>query len=74
MTSKNISVRKDIYDRLKSERRPGESFADVIDRLLSKEVPPLTKYAGVISEETAERMEKAMEELSELEEDENKGL
>lgn len=70
MTSKNISLRKDVYKKLREEKRPGESFTDVIGRLLRMEKPPLTHFSGTISEETAERMEEGLEELSEIEESE----
>lgn len=74
MASKNISIRKEVYDRLKSERQPGESFTDTINRLLKEETPPLTQFAGVISNETGKKMNKAMEELSKIEESEIKRM
>ncbi len=37
MVSKQISIRKDIYDRLKSQKEKNESFSDVIKRLLDNQ-------------------------------------
>ncbi|WP_371806728.1 antitoxin VapB family protein [Candidatus Lokiarchaeum ossiferum] len=34
MASQQISVRQDIYNRLKQVKRENESFSDVIERLL----------------------------------------
>jgi len=39
MSSKNIAVRKDVYDALRRERRPGESFTQALVRLLSQRGP-----------------------------------
>ena len=36
MTSKNISIREDVYRKLLEARREGESFSGVIERLLEK--------------------------------------
>jgi len=37
MASKNISIPETVYDRLKEEKKEGESFGDVIDRLMKGE-------------------------------------
>ena len=37
MVSKQISIRKDIYDRLKNQKKGNESFSDVIKRLLDNQ-------------------------------------
>ncbi len=39
MSSRNIAVRKDVYDALRKERRPKESFTRVLLRLLSQRGP-----------------------------------
>jgi len=36
MTSKNLSVREDVYQKLVEAKRSDESFSDVIERLLEK--------------------------------------
>ncbi|MCI4346887.1 MAG: hypothetical protein L3K07_09090 [Thermoplasmata archaeon] len=39
MPSRNIAIRKEIYDRLSKERRAGESFSKVVLRLLNQRGP-----------------------------------
>jgi predicted CopG family antitoxin len=46
MGFKTISLSDAVYRRLRAERRSGESFSDVIVRLLEAKQPPLMKYAG----------------------------
>lgn len=50
MASKNISIPDDVYRRLAEEKREGESFGDVIDRLMKGR--PLSEFSGAWSEET----------------------
>src|SRR5688572_4427339 len=46
MGFKTISLSDVVYRRLRAEKRSGESFSDVIARLLQAKQPPLMKYAG----------------------------
>ena len=46
MGYKTISLRDEVYRRLRDEKRGSESFSDVIVRLLEAKQPPLRKYAG----------------------------
>ena len=41
VSSKNISLREDAYERLAAQKREGESFDDVIERLTARD-----KWAG----------------------------
>ena len=34
MSSKNIGIREEVYERLKAHKRGDESFSDTLDRLL----------------------------------------
>ncbi|MCL9817453.1 antitoxin VapB family protein [Natronocalculus amylovorans] len=34
--TKTIGVKEDVYDRLKARKRDGESFTDLVDRLLDE--------------------------------------
>jgi len=71
MSSKNISVRDDVYRALKNAKGPDESFSDVIDRLLSaeEEEHPLDRLEGMLDEDEAaavrERMDGFRESLDE---------
>lgn len=60
MASKNISLPEDVYRKLAEEKREGESFGDVIDRLLRGR--PLSAFWGSWSEETASRAREAVKE------------
>ncbi len=39
MSSRNVAVRKDVYDALRREKRPNESFTRLFLRLLSQRGP-----------------------------------
>lgn len=45
MSSRNVAIRKDVYDALVKEKRPLESFTQLFLRLLS-EKPPLESAMG----------------------------
>ncbi len=36
MTTKNLAIREGVYRKLAEEKRQGESFSDVIERMLEK--------------------------------------
>jgi len=65
-----IMIADDIYERLKRMKRPGESFSDVIARLLEKK-PKLSDIAGskTITKKDWEKVKKKFkiqEELNEI--------
>jgi len=43
---KTISLSDTTYRRLRAEKREGESFTEVIERLLAARQPPLSKHVG----------------------------
>jgi predicted CopG family antitoxin len=45
MSSRNVAIRKDVYDALHREKRPQESFTKLFLRLLSQRAP-LEQVAG----------------------------
>ena len=55
MATKNISITEEAYMRLASLRREHESFSEIINRLTNKR--RLLDFAGVLSEESAEKIE-----------------
>lgn len=67
MSSKNISIRDDVYRELKEAKGPDESFSDVIDRLLDKdsEDHPLRQLEGLLDDEEATEVRERMEEFRE---------
>ena len=55
MGTKTISLANDAYERLKAEKREGESFSDVVRRITSG--IDLQDYYGVLDEGTADELE-----------------
>ena len=50
MTSKNLAIKEDVYDKLLEAKRGAESFSDVIERLLEGK-SELMSYAGIFSQD-----------------------
>lgn len=59
MGTKTISLADDAYEKLKSHKREGESFSDVVRRLAGG--VSLAEYHGVLEEETAAELEGIVE-------------
>ena len=55
MGTKTISLADDAYEKLKAEKREGESFSDVVRRLAGGIT--LAEYHGVFDAETADELE-----------------
>lgn len=67
MGVKTISIRDDIYEKLRNARREGESFSDAIDRLLKRDRADLSKYFGVLkNSELLDRLEEDSREMREM--------
>lgn len=64
MTSKNISVTKDVYELLSKMKLKGESFSDTIRRLSKRR--RLADCAGFWSEVPEEEMEAFWESIHDL--------
>lgn len=58
MGTKNISIRDEVYRKLKASKREDESFSDAIDRLLASREGdhPLYDLVGILDDEEAERL------------------
>ena len=63
MGTKTISLADDAYEKLKARKREGESFSDVVRRLAGGVT--LAEYHGILDEETADDLERVVEERRE---------
>lgn len=65
MSSKNISLRSDVYEELKAAKGDDESFSDVVERLLESEYEehPLHTITGVVDEERADELHEHVEQV-----------
>ncbi len=54
MGSKTISLEDAAYAKLKAAKRPGESFSDVVHRLLGGTEPSFSIFRGFLDKEAAE--------------------
>ncbi len=57
---KTITIKESVYDKLAGLKGNGESFSDLFERLAEKAKPDIMKYAGIISDDEAERIRKSM--------------
>ncbi len=55
VVSRTISLELSAYERLKAAKREGESFSDVVNRVLGDN-PSLTEFHGLLSKEAAEEV------------------
>jgi len=60
MSTKTISLDEEAYERLKSHKREGESFSDVVKRIAGER--SWTEVAGILSEGEADELESVVEE------------
>jgi predicted CopG family antitoxin len=51
------------YERLKAEKREGESFTQVIERLLEGKRPRLADFATLFDRKTADQIAESFEQL-----------
>lgn len=67
MGTKTLSIRDETYSQLKSAKLEGESFSDVIDRLLKKKKGNLSVYFGALkNEELLEGLEEDSRKIRKL--------
>lgn len=56
MSSKTISLKEETYERLRRAKGEGESFSDVIDRLLGDDKHPLYGLVGLLDDDEVDRL------------------
>lgn len=62
MATKTIGITEDVYDRLKARKRAGESFTELVDRLLDEARPDWRSGFGTLSEDEATELNRVVEE------------
>ncbi len=59
---KTISIRDEIYNKLVEMKEEGESFSDVIEKLLKRKRTDIRKYFGVLKDsEVLDEIERCLE-------------
>lgn len=57
MGTKTIGLREDVYNRLKAQKREGESFTDTVGRLLEESNADWREGFGTLPESEADELE-----------------
>ena len=61
---KTLTVRDEVYEKLSKLKREGESFSDLLERLLERRRPSLRDFAGVLrGSEWLDELEREIMEL-----------
>jgi len=63
MSTKSVRLDKDVYERIKSEKRSDETFSEAIDRLTGG--ASLLDLVGILSDEEAAEFRAAIDETDE---------
>lgn len=65
MGSKTISLEDSAYSKLKAAKRPGESFSDVIHRVVGSREPSLLEFTKLLDRKAAEDLAGAVAKMRE---------
>jgi len=65
MGTKTISLEDSAYERLRAAKRPGESFSEVIRRILGGREPSFSDFRGVIDRRAARQLADAVARMRE---------
>jgi len=63
MGSKTISLEDSAYERLLAAKRPGESFSDVVHRVLGGHDPSFLDFQGLVDRKSADRLAEAIAQM-----------
>ena len=61
--SKTISLEDSAYEKLRAAKRPGESFTDVVNRLVLGTKPSFSLFAGLLDKKAGNNLAKAFEKM-----------
>ncbi|ELZ41267.1 hypothetical protein C463_13519 [Halorubrum californiense DSM 19288] len=60
MSTRNVRLDEDVYERIKSEKRPNETFSETVERLIGG--ASLLDLAEILSDEKADEFRRAIDE------------
>ena len=60
MGTKTISLEDSAYGKLKAAKRPGESFSDVIHRVVGSREPSLLEFTKLLDRKASEELARAI--------------
>ena len=60
MGTKTISLEDSAYGKLKAAKRPGESFSDVIHRVVGSREPSLLEFTKLLDRKSSEELARAI--------------
>ena len=60
MGTKTISLEDSAYGKLKAAKRPGESFSDVIHRVIGSREPSLLEFTKLLDRKASEELARAI--------------
>lgn len=63
MTTRNVRLDDDVYERVKAHKRDDETFSEAIARLISG--PSLHDLGGILDRETVEEMRESIDRADE---------
>ena len=63
MSTRNVRLDEDVYERIKSEKRPDETFSEAVERLIGGS--SLLDLAGILSDDEADEFRRAIDESHE---------
>jgi len=63
MSTRNVRLDEDVYERIKSEKRPDETFSETVERLIGGS--SLLDLAGILSDDEADEFRRAIDESHE---------
>ena len=63
MPSRTISLEDSAYEKLRAAKRPGESFTDVVNRILVDKRPSLSLFAGLLSKKEGDELAKVVKRM-----------
>ena len=60
MASKTIGITEEVYERLRARKRTGESFTELVDRLLDETTPDWEEGFGTLDQAEMTELEEAI--------------